>query len=706
MNPPPPRGGGRRRPDELDELIRRAQKRRLRVQKKRRRHAAIVAIVLVLVVGGIVAVGFGGAAAFESSCSLSELRPVSTGPQGGPANTFVYAANGSLLGSIPAEKNRQPVALSQMSPWMAKATVAIEDRRFYKHGGVDYKGIVRAAIRDLRAGKVVQGGSTITQQLVRNLYISRQRTFKRKIKEACLAIKLARNKSKDWILGSYMNAVYYGNHAYGIEAAAQTYFSRRARRLTLDQSALLAGLPQAPSIFDPIHRPLDALERRDEVLRAMLENGVLTRRQFASAIADRDLHLVPGKLYTRIREPYFFSYVRDQLIAEYGANTVRTGGLKVYTTIDPRLQAAARRAIVDTLSSRTDPASALVSIDPATGAIKAMAAVTPGSSGNEFNLVAQAKRQAGSTFKMFVLAAAVDEGINPATTYYVSGPFHYQPDPYSPAWNVTTYDHTYLGSTSIANATLHSDNTVYAQLTLDVGPKKVAEMAHRLGVRSPLTTKEGAYVPSLGLGAIPVSPLDLASSYATIAAGGIYSKPMAIRKVVLGNGKVDTDAGWGEPSRKRVITPGVAYTVTQILEQNMQYGTGTGAYFGRPAAGKTGTTDNYADAWFCGYTPQLEATIWIGYPRGEVPMLNVHGIAVSGPTFPATIWKSFMATAVGRKQPVDFKEPSVMPTWHSFTRGQYSVGTYSYSPPPTYYYGGGSSGSTPPPPPPPPGPTP
>jgi penicillin-binding protein 1A len=715
MNPPPPRGRRGRRQDELDELIRRAQKRRLRVQKKRRRHSAIIATLLVLIVGGIVAAGFGGAAAFEASCSLSELRPVSTGPQGGPANTFVYAANGSLLGAIPAEKNRQPVALSQMSPWMGKATVAIEDRRFYKHGGVDYKGIVRAAIKDLRAGRVVQGGSTITQQLVRNLYISRQRTFKRKIKEACLAIKLAQNKSKDWILGSYMNAVYYGNHAYGIEAAAQTYFSRRARTLTLDQSALLAGLPQAPSVFDPIHRPLDALERRDEVLRAMLQNGALTQRRFASAIADRDLRLVPGRLYTRIREPYFFSYVRDQLIAEYGANTVRTGGLKVYTTIDPRLQVAARKAIIDTLSSRTDPASALVSIDPGTGAIKAMAAVTPGTSGNQFNLVAQAKRQAGSTFKMFVLAAAVEEGINPATTYYVSGPFHYQPDPYSPAWNVSTYDHTYLGSTSIANATLHSDNTVYAQLTLDVGPKKVAEMAHRLGVRSPLTTKEGAYVPSLGLGAIPISPLDLASAYATLAAGGIYSKPMAIRKVVLGNGKEDTDAGWGEPSRARVISPGVAYTVTQILEQNMQYGTGTGAYFGRPAAGKTGTTDNYADAWFCGFTPNLEATVWIGYPRGEVPMLNVHGIAVSGPTFPATIWRTFMQKAVGRTNSVDFKEPSVMPTWHSFTRGQYAVGTYS-PPPPTYYYSGGSSGSPPPPtappptppppPPPPPGTTP
>jgi penicillin-binding protein 1A len=435
----------------------------------------------------------------------------------------------------------------------------------------------------------------------------------------------------------------------------------------------------------------------------MLEDGALTRRQFSSAIADRDLHLVPGRLYSRIREPYFFSYVRDQLIAEYGANTVRTGGLKVYTTIDPRLQVAARKAIIDTLSSRTDPASALVSINPATGAIKAMAAVTPGTSGNQFNLVAQAKRQAGSTFKMFVLAAAVDEGINPETTYYVSGPFHYQPDPYSPAWNVSTYDHTYLGSTSIENATLHSDNTVYAQLTLDVGPKKVAEMAHRLGVRSPLTTKEGAYVPALGLGAIPVSPLDLASAYATIAAGGIYSKPMAIRKVVLGNGKEDTDAGWGEPSRTRVISPGVAYTVTHILEQNMQYGTGTGAYFGRPAAGKTGTTDNYADAWFCGYTPKLEATVWIGYPRGEVPMLNVHGIAVSGPTFPATIWRAFMQRAVGRTYPADFKEPSVMPTWHSFTRGQYAVGTYTYSPPPpTYYYGGGSSGNPPPTPPPPP----
>jgi penicillin-binding protein 1A len=378
---------------------------------------------------------------------------------------------------------------------------------------------------------------------------------------------------------------------------------------------------------------------------------------------------------------------------------VRSGGLKVYTTINPKYQRAAHQAIVDTLYSKTDPAAAVVSINPANGAIRAMTAVTPGKKGNQFNLVAQAKRQPGSTFKTFVLATAVEMGINPATTYYTSAPFHYQPDPYSPAWDVTTYDHTYLGSVSIENATLASDNTVYAKLTLDVGPQNVAKMAHELGVQSPLTTKEGAYVPSMGLGSIPVSPLDMASAYATLAAGGIYSKPMAITKVVLGNGKVDTDAGWGKPERKRVISDGVAYTVVQILEKNMTGGTGTGAYFGHPAAGKTGTTSDYADAWFCGFTPKLEATVWIGYPKGEIPMRNVHGIEVSGPTFPATIWRSFMLKTVGRSYPYDFPRPTVWPTWHSFTQGQYANEGYTYSPPPTYY-GGGTSTSPPPPPPP------
>jgi penicillin-binding protein 1A len=660
-------------------------------------------------VGALAAIGFGGAAAYRASCSLSSLRPVAIGQ-----NSFVYAADGSLLGAIPAERNRQPVPLHQVGRYMRHATVAIEDRRFYEHGGIDFEGIVRALWSDIRAGRVVQGGSTITQQLVRNLYISREVTFKRKLKEACLAIKLSRAKPKNWILGAYMNQVYYGNHAYGVEAAAQTYFSRHAGSLTLKQSALLAGLPQAPSVYDPFTRPAEALARRDAVLRAMAAAGYITAEQLGEATADRDLHLRAGKLYSRIREPYFFSYVRNELIKEYGANTVRSGGLRVSTTIDPRLQADARKAIVGTLYLKEDPAAAIVSINPANGAIRAMTAISR-RRGNQFNLAAQGRRQAGSTFKTFVLTAAIAQGMNPDTTSYVSAPFHYQPDPYSPAWDVATYDHSYLGTTSVTNATLRSDNTVYAQLTLDVGPEKVAEMAHRLGVQSSLTTREGAYVPSLGLGAIAVSPLDMASAYATIAAGGIYSKPMAITKVVLANGKEDTDAGWGKPVRRRAIADWVAYEVRKILEENMTSGTGTGAYFGRPSAGKTGTTDDYADAWFCGFTPNLETTVWVGYPAGEIPMRNVHGIEVSGPTFPAQIWRTFMQSALGSSRVVEFTTPANEAQWRPFTKGQYAVGyssgyssgySYNYN-----YYSGGTpatSAQTPtrsaPPPPPPPTP--
>ena len=675
--------------------MRRAHRRRHRVKDRRKRRLKffLVAILVFLLV--LVASGVGAVAKFRSSCDLNKLRPVENGQ-----NSFVYAVNGSFLGSIPAEKNRTRVGLHGVSIWERKATVAIEDRRFYEHGGVDYQGIIRAAWSDLRAGHVVQGGSTIAQQLVRNLYISKERTFKRKIKEACLAIKLSRRWSKDRILSEYMNQVYYGNHAYGIEAAAQTYFSKHARQLGLGQAALLAGLPQAPSAYDPFHRPSAALARRDEVLRAMLRYGAITRAQYQQAVAQRKLRLKPGRLYTRIKEPYFFSYVRDQLIAEYGTNTVRSGGLRVYTTIDPRLQRAAVRAIKNTLYLRNDPASAVVSIAPATGAIRAMTAVTPGRTGNQFNLVAQARRQPGSTFKVFVLTAAIAQGMNPDSTYYTSAPFHYQPDPYTPAWDVQTYDHTYAGSISVTSATLRSDNTVYAQLTLDVGPEKVAEMAHRLGVTSHLDV-----VPAMGLGADAISPLEEASAYATLAAGGIYSKPMAITKVVLANGKVDTDAGWGNPQRKRVISDGVASEVTRILEMNIQEGTGVGAYFGRPSAGKTGTTDNHADAWFSGYTPQLETTVWVGYPGGEIPMESVHGIAVAGGTFPATIWKLFMEAALWKSPVLNWQSPRNPVVWRSFTQGQYGS---SYSSGSNYYYSPSSTtgtttrGGAPPPPPPPP----
>lgn len=666
---PPSRGGRPRRAADEDLVLSRRRKRRRNDRKHTRRRAVIfgllAAIALVLAVGGTAVTSV---ASFGSSCDLESLQPVAIGE-----NSFMYAADGSTLGVIPAERNRQPVTMKQISPWLPKATVAIEDRRFYDHGGIDPSGIARAVWADVRAGKVVQGGSTIPQQLVRNLYpVSRERTLERKLKEACLAIKLNRAWPKERILVTYMNQVYYGNLAYGIEAAAQTYFSKPAKALNLPEAALLAGMPQAPSDYDPFNRDELATQRRNQVLRAMLETGDISRGQYDWALR-RGLGLKPGKLYTTIREPYFFSYVRDQLIAEYGSNTVRSGGLKVYTTIHPRFQRLARRAITETLYERSDPAAAIISINPANGAIRAMTAVTPGARGNQFNLLSQARRQSGSTFKTFVLAAAVELGANPETVGYVSAPFYYKPEPEvdcdtAPSWCVETYDHSYRGWTSISRATLSSDNTVYAQLTLDVTPQKVGRMAEKLGVKTKLKV-DGAYVPSMGLGSIAVSPLDMASAYATLAAGGIACQPMTIRKVVLPNGRADGGAGWGKRKCKRVTSDGVAYTVTKILEENMQVGTGTGAQFGHTAAGKTGTTDNHADAWFSGYTPRLATTVWVGYPKGEIPMDNVHGISVAGGTFPAQIWRMFMGTAIGHLPDVGWQEPTKWPVWTDFEQG-------------------------------------
>jgi penicillin-binding protein 1A len=681
---------------------RRRQKRKARA--RRRRRIALVSAVVVAVAGATAAVGFTGAESLRDGCDLTKLKPARIG-----ANSFVYAADGSLLGSIPAERNREPVSLTEISPWMRRATIAIEDRRFYRHGGIDVEGIARAFWRDVRAGRVVEGGSTITQQLVRNLYIRKnERTLERKMTEACLAIRLSRSWSKDKILAEYMNTVYYGNHAYGVEAAAQTYFSRSARKLTLMQAALLSGLTQAPSVYNPFQYPARAIERRNRVLFALYRSGDISLANYREAAAVTDLKLKRGRLYTRIHEPYFFSYVREELIREYGAETVRSGGLRVYTTIDRRFQRAANKAIRDRLYYDDDPASAVVAIDPRNGAIKAMTAITPGHAGNQFNLAAQARRQAGSTFKTYVLTTAVSEGVNPSTTTYLSAPLHYQPDPYSEAWDVSTYSHSYSGTTTIERATLASDNTVYARLTLDLGPEKVAAMAHRLGVRSSLKTREGAYVPSLGLGSIGVSPLDMSSAYATLAAGGIYSEPMAIRKVQLAGGEPDSDAGWGQARRRRVIADWVAAEVTDILEQNIQAGTGTAANIGRPAAGKTGTTENHADAWFCGYTPNLSTTVWVGYPQAEVPMTSVHGISVAGGTFPAEIWRLFMESAIGDSRVFEFTEARSEPIWHPFTRGQYageasqSYGRSYYRPPPATTTPSKSTRKPPPPPPPPP----
>jgi len=612
-----------------------------------------------------------------SAPPLDSLKPVEQG-----TSSVVYAADGSRLGYIQSDEIRTPVPLASIPDSMQAATIAIEDERFYHHSGVDYEGILRAAIKNLEAGKAVEGGSTITQQLVRNLYVGKERTLSRKIREAKLAEELESRHSKNWILRAYLNSVAYGTvdgqTAIGVQAAAQTFFSENARDLTLTQSALLAGLPQAPSELNPFQNPKGALERRNEVLRKMAKLGYIGK-QSALEASQEPLGVSHGTLYTRIREPFFFDYVKQQLIDKFGVNTVRKGGLKVYTTIDPKLQAAGRKAIDSTLPYPTDPTSAIVAIDPHNGYIRAMAS-SSSYKHKQFNLAAQGHRQPGSSFKTFVLVTAIKRGVNPNTTTYVSKPLDLKTKDYGP-WKVQTYDGTYGGAMTLVRATLRSDNTVYAQLDLDLGPKSVAETAKEMGI----TTKLDGY-PAEGLGGLTrgVSPLEMANAYATLASGGIRNKPIAIKRVAFPGGG---DEDLGKPKRERVLTDAVAYEATKILKQNILSGTGTRANIGCPAAGKTGTTDNFNDGWFVGFTPDFAAAAWVGYPNALLEMRSVHGISVAGGTFPAEIWNKFMQVAKGGRCG-DFPKPTTAIHWSPFfgkysTQGGYSRGR-------TYSYGGGN----------------
>jgi penicillin-binding protein 1A len=613
---------------------------RQRKQRRRRRRggARSKTLLTLAVIGIVVAIGMLSVAGYvlavaATAPELSELKPNDKGE-----SSVIYAADGSRLGYVQSDTIRTPVTWRDMPRDVRNATVAIEDERFYEHKGVDYNAIVRAGVRNLESGKTVQGGSTITQQLVRALYIrDPKQNFARKIREAKLASELEKEHSKRWILQSYLDAVPYGTvggrTAIGIEAAAETYFNKHARDLSLPQAALIAGLPQAPSEYNPFRNPTAAIERRNEVLRAMVKNRFLSPAR-ADRASQAPLELHQGTRYTRRREPYFFDYVQDLLIKRYGVGVYRRGGLKVYTTVDPKLQSAARNAIAGQLAAYPGPAAAVVSVDPSNGYIRAMA-----SSGaykdRTFNLAAQGHRQPGSSFKTFVLTTAIRKGVDPNRTSYTSKPLNLNVPGYGP-WKVKTYDNTYGGTMNLVRATLKSDNTVYAQLILDVGPKSVCETAKLMGIKTKLDC-----LPAEGLGGLRlgVSPLEMADAYATLASGGIRNEPRAIRKVVFPDGKSED---LGKPKRKRVFSDGVAYEVTKILQQNVQGGTGVRANIGCPAAGKTGTTDNYNDAWFAGFTPKLSTATWMGYPNALVTMPGVQG-----GSYPAGIWHDYMNVAHG-----------------------------------------------------------
>jgi penicillin-binding protein 1A len=624
-----------------------------RDRRKRRRghrHGRVHILLLVLGVaitgvalGALTTVGWVSDVA-NSGPTIDELKPVDPG-----SSSVVYAADGSRLGFIQADVLRTPVRSTLIPPVIQDATVAIEDKRFWEHKGVDRSGIVRAGVANLlNRGKVVQGGSTLTMQLVRNMYTGDTvreglAGVKRKIREAKLAEELEDIHSKRWILDRYLNNVPYGTvggqEAVGVQAAARAFFGKPARDLTLPEAALLAGLPQAPTVYNPFLNPRAAKARRAEVLRAMAGQGMITGAQLDAAL-HAPLGVEHSGYYTQRRENYFFDYVRSELIDRYGVDTVRKGGLKVHTTIDLALQRKARAAMASVLNRPSDPASAIVTIDQSNGHILAMAS-SARYGASKFNLAAQGRRQPGSTFKLMVLMTALRAGVDPDKTYYVSKPLQLDDPTYGPI-DVRTYGDSYIGRANLVKATLTSDNTIYEQLDLDLGPDKVKETARDMGI----TSKLNGY-PAEGLGGLEVgvSPLEMANAYATVADGGLRNKPTAITKVVFRDGKVDE---LDDAPRTRVFSDGVTAKATDILQQNIQAGTGTAADIGCPAAGKTGTTDDFRDAWFVGFTPRLTTAVWVGYPDRQVSMTSVHGIAVAGGTFPAQIWGAYMKQARGR----------------------------------------------------------
>jgi len=614
----------------------RRQKRRPR-RRRRVRKLRLAALLCVLLALATLAFTFGLVRAVAS-----EIPSLDPAAQRSDVDTVVYASNGrTVLAVLRGAESRVLVSTEEIAPIMRQAIVSVEDQRFFEHDGIDLRGVGRALWSDIRNQAIVEGGSTITQQFVKNAYIRNERTLARKVREAALAWQLEQLWPKDRILTAYLNTIYFGNGAYGIQQASRAYFEKGARYLRLHEAALLAGLPTDPSRYDPVTNPSNAKERRRHVLAAMFEQGKITRRDYERADAKplpqpEDVRL-PG---TRGKAQYFLNYVKDQLVAKYRAGRVFGGGLRVTTTIDLKLQALARKAIERVLRNPDGPAAALVAIDPQTGAVKAMFGGRNFRE-SQFNLAAQAERQPGSAFKPIVLATAMREGISPLTEIESK---KVSIDAGDRIWTVTNYDHTYLGRVSLARAMVSSDNSVYAQLTDLVGPKAIVETAHALGVKSPLD----AYF-SIGLGFVAVNPLEMARAYATIANGGrrvdgslFGDRPRVVERVErISEGRVEENV----PQPTQVLKPGEAELLTDILEDVVRAGTGRRAAVpGRVVAGKTGTNDNYADAWFVGYTPELAVAVWVGYPDKLRPMLyEFGGEPVTGGTLPALIWKEFVA---------------------------------------------------------------
>ncbi|MDQ3951745.1 MAG: transglycosylase domain-containing protein [Actinomycetota bacterium] len=664
---------------------RRAAAGRTRGQRWLLRYGWLLPVGAVLVGGGILVLTY----AFASIPLPKDVEYLNSSAE-------VFDRNGRVIGTFTDEERRFLVdteELLEKKPFLGEAVISSEDRDFYDHNGVSIDGIVRAALKNLSGGEIREGGSTITQQYVKNTVLTPERTITRKVKEAVLAIKLERQYSKDEILGFYLNTIYLGRGAYGIEAAARSYFDKPADELSLREAAYLAAIIPSPESLDPTTNPIGARNGRDRVLQAMVDEGYITSREAARASRGKvkAIKRVSGAPKTQTAA-YFMEWLRRDILSPRLGPQLYTGGLKIHTTLDLEMQRYAEEAVAATLTEPEEPQAALVSMTPS-GQVRALVGgrdFRDVKKARGFNFATDVGRQPGSAFKPFTLLTAVEEGISTSSRFSGRSPVTIpNPECYSEGapWEVDNYGGSSYGTLDLKQATANSVNTIYAQLIAEIGPEKVAALMEEMEFNEGRNIAPDCSL-SLG-GSFDVTALDLARAYAAIDAGGILPEVTPVTYIEDSEGNCiieyvpdrdrdcETDA---DPERKRVVEENSAHVLTQALEGVVTSGTAAGAVsLPRPAAGKTGTTQDNKDAWFAGYVPQLTTVVWMGYPLeqvkgdpdGVVPLMSycsdpvecrpVKGIEVTGGSFPAQMWNAYMLQATAEMEVVDFPIPEDLP---------------------------------------------
>lgn len=559
-----------------------------------------------------------------------------------------YDINGNVIYTTLSEERRVPVSIDKIPKHVQQAFIAIEDNRFYEHSGIDYRGTARALVSTL-SGREVQGGSTITQQLAKNAFLTQERSIIRKIKEAFIAKELEHKYTKDEILTMYLNQIYFGQGAYGIESASLYYFGKHVQNLDIAEAATLAAIPKSPNYYNPFENPKESKNRQELVIDQMVKYGFISADSAAKAKAKKMVYSTSHKQQNNPRG-YFFDMISQKVIAEVGADALYKGGLKIYTTLDMDMQLAAEKAMRHLPNYYTDskklaqPQMALAAVDPKTGYVKAMIG---GRGQDKFNRATLAVRQPGSAFKPFVYLTAMQNGFTPASI------IEDKEEEFAKGWKPQNSDMQWHGKVSLRTALKRSLNVPTIKLAREVGVDKIVANVEKMGITT--LVDSGAYSDvnlAMALGGLSkgVNPLEMASAYGVLATNGLYNKPIALLKIVDRDGKVLYQA---KPQSKRVVDAASAYLTTNMLEDVLVSGTGGGMGIGRPAAGKTGTTDTYIDAWFVGYTPDLSTAVWVGDDNNK-PMQRMYGSGA-----PLSIWHEFMINALASTPRTGFSNPGV-----------------------------------------------